>query len=107
MVGLNALIASQAAPIVVWENEFFGEVARDGKRFHESKLYEKNKDRIKGIVTIHKRNADTFGKDLEVLVSNKLTFDDAMTSDLFGTMPRQRLKMIKKSIFEQLDALGI
>lgn len=105
MVGLNALIASQAAPLVVWENEYFGEVARDGKRFHESKLFEKNKDRIKGVITIHKRNADTFGKDLEVLVSNKMTFEEAMTSDLFSTMPRQRLKLIQKSLFEQLDAI--
>lgn len=107
MVGLNSLIASQTAPIVVWENEFFGEVAREGRRFRDSKLYEKNKDRIAGIITIHKRNADTFGKDLEVLVSNKLTFDDAMNSDLFSTMPRQRLKMIKASIFEQLDAIDL
>lgn len=105
MVGLNALIASQDAPLVVWENEYFGAVARDGKRFHESKLYEKNKDRIKGIVTIHKRNADTFGKDLELLVSNKMTFEEAMASDLFSTMPRQRLKLIQKSLFEQLDAI--
>ncbi len=106
MIGLNSLLVSQSALLVVWENEFFGVVAKDGKRFNDSKLYEKNKDRIKGIVTIHKRNADTFGKDLEVLVSNKLTFDAAMTSDLFGTMPRQRLKMIRKSIDEQLDAVG-
>lgn len=104
--GLNALLVAQSAPLVVWENEFFGEVAKDGKRFIESKLFEKNKDRFKGIVTIHKRNADTFGKDLEVLVSNKMTFDEAMTSELFTTMPRQRLKLIQKSIFDQLEHVG-
>lgn len=107
MIGLNSLLQSQSAPIVVWENEFFGEVAKDGKRFVESKLYDKNKDRIAGIVTIHKRNQDTFGKDVEMLVSNKLTFGQAMTSDIFTTMPRQRLKMIQKSIFEQLDHMGL
>lgn len=62
-------IASQFAPVVVWENEFFGDVAKDGKRFVESKLYEKHKARIAGLVTLHKRDFDTFGKDLELLVS--------------------------------------
>jgi cellulose biosynthesis protein BcsQ len=107
LMGLNALLASQGAPVVVWENEFFGEVARDGRRFADSKLYEKNKARIAGIVTLHKRNADTFGKDMELLVSNKLTFDEAMASPVFSLMPRQRLKIIQKSVFEQLAALAL
>jgi adenylate kinase family enzyme len=103
MIGLNSLITSQSAPIVVWQNEFFGAVEKDGKRFVESKLYEKNKGRIKGVITIHKRNPDTFGKDLEMMISNKLTFGQAMTSDLFTIMPRQRLKQIQNSIYAQLD----
>lgn len=107
LTGLNALLTTQAAPVVVWENEFFGEVARDAKRFTDSKLYEKNKARIAGIVTLHKRNQDTFGKDMELLVSNKLTFDEAMASPVFSLMPRQRLKIIQKSVFEQLGALAL
>lgn len=107
LMGLNALLASQAAPVVVWENEFFGEVARDARRFTDSKLYERNKARIAGIVTLHKRNQDTFGKDMELLVSNKLTFDEAMASSVFSLMPRQRLKIIQKSVFEQLAALAL
>lgn len=107
MIGLNNLLTNQNAPIVVWENEFFGEVAKDGKKFLDSKMYENNKSRIAGLVTLHKRNQDTFGKDLELLVSNNMTFDEAMTSDLFSTMPRQRLKIIQRSMYEQLDALEI
>lgn len=107
LMGLNALLSTQAAPVVVWENEFFGEVTRDAKRFTDSKLYEKNKGRIAGIVTLHKRNQDTFGKDMELLVSNKLTFDEAMSSPVFSLMPRQRLKIIQKSVFEQLGALAL
>lgn len=105
--GLNILLTSQAAPVVVWENEFFGEVSRDGRRFIDSKLYEKNKNRIAGIVTLHKRNGDTFGKDMELLVSNKLTFGEAMESPIFSLMPRQRLKIIQRSLFEQLSALAL
>lgn len=103
MLGLNSLLQSQAAPVVVWQNEFFGNVEKDGKKFTESKLFAQNKKRIQGIVTIHKRNPDTFGKDLELMISNKLTFNQAMSSDIFTIMPRQRLKQIRNSIFEQLD----
>lgn len=103
MIGLNSLLNSQDAPVVVWQNEFFGSVEKDGKKFVESKLYEKNKKRIQGIVTIHKRNQDTFGKDMELMISNQLTFNQAMISNLFTIMPRQRLKQIRNSIFEQLD----
>jgi hypothetical protein len=107
LMGLSALLATQAAPVVVWENEFFGEVAREGRRFTDSKLYDKNKARIAGVVTLHRRSADTFGRDMELLVSNKLTFDEAMTSPIFSLMPRQRLKIIQKSVFEQLAALAL
>lgn len=106
MQGLTSMLEAHPAPVVVWLNEFFGEVERDGKGFEESNLFKKNKDRIKGLVKISRRNADTFGKDLELLVKHKLTFDEAMQSDLFGIMPRQRLKMVKAALFEQLDAIG-
>jgi cellulose biosynthesis protein BcsQ len=106
MIGLNALLLTQPAPIVVWENEFFGEVAKDGKRFLASSMYEKNRHRIKGIVTIHKRNSDTFGKDLEMMIKEKMTFEEALSSHLFTVMPRQRLKMIKTSLFDQITAVG-
>jgi hypothetical protein len=43
---------------------------------------------------------------MELLVSNKLTFDEAMASPVFSLMPRQRLKIIQKSVFEQLAALA-
>jgi len=107
MQGLHSLLESQKAQIIVWENEFFGVVAKEGKAFIDSKFYDKNKKRIDGIIRIHKRNADTFGKDLELLVSNRMTFDEAMVSDSFTTMPRQRLRMIQKSIYEQLAHVGL
>lgn len=106
ITGLNALLVSQSAPVVVWENEFFGEVVKDGKRFLESAMFTTNKKRIAGTVKIHRRNPDTFGKDIELLVSNKLTFDEAMTSPVFSLMPRQRLKTVQKSIFDQLGNIG-
>ena len=106
LVGLNALLTSHSAPIVVWENEYFGEVIRDGKRFKASSMFEKNHERIAGIVTIYRRNQDTFGKDIEIMIKQKMTFEEAMESSSFTLMPKQRLKMIKDSIFSQIDAVG-
>lgn len=105
-MGLARMLEAHPAPVVVWVNEFFGEVEKDGKSFEESNLFKKNKDRIAGTVRMAKRNADTFGKDMELMAKHKLTFDQVMQSDLFGMMPRQRLKMIKGSLFEQLEAIG-
>lgn len=103
--GLEIMLKHQRAPVIVWINEFFGEVARDGKRFTESGLYREHQHRIAGIVTIARGNADTFGKDMEVMVKHKMTFDEVQQSDQFGIMAKQRLKMVKQSLFTQLDAI--
>ncbi|MDN4572055.1 conjugal transfer protein TraL [Pandoraea cepalis] len=105
--GLNTMLKVQACPIVVWENEFFGLVQKDGKSFRESALYKENKGRIKGVITVEKRNADTFGKDVELMMNEKLTYEEALNSDAFGLMARQRLKLVRTALFEQLDALEL
>lgn len=104
--GLAVMLQEQTAPVVVWLNEFYGAIERDGKTFQQSALYADFKQRIRGIVTVEKGNADTFGRDMELMGKNKLTFDQALESPLFGIMPRQRLKMVRETIFRQLDDIG-
>jgi hypothetical protein len=104
--GLSVMLQSQKAPVVVWLNEFYGEVERDGRSFQDSALYKDYRDRIRGVVRIEKGNPDTFGRDMEMLGKNKLTFDEALRSPLFGIMPRQRLKMVRDALFAQLDAIA-
>ncbi|QBC44428.1 nucleotide-binding protein [Iodobacter fluviatilis] len=107
MNGLVALLRNQPAQIVVWENEYFGDVSKNGKRFIDTNIYEHNKNRIKGIINIKQRNKSTFGKDIELMVSNKLTFNDAPASGLFTAMPLQRLATVRRDIFEQLETAGL
>jgi uncharacterized protein YegP (UPF0339 family) len=107
LTGLNSLLKAQTSPIVVWENEYFGKVVKNGKTFLESELYKQNKDRILGVVKIDKRSADTYGRDMEMLASNMLTFEQAQTSDLFTLIPRIRLSHVQKALFEQLDTLEL
>jgi hypothetical protein len=107
IAGLTAMLGAHPAPVVVWLNEFFGDVAKDGKDFADSALYKRERERIKGLVRIERRNQDTFGKDMELMVSKKLTFDEALQAEGFGVMPRQRLKTVKAALFEQLDAIAL
>lgn len=104
--GLSIMLKSQKAPVVVWLNEFYGDVERDGRSFQESALYKDYQQRIRGVVRIEKGNPDTFGKDMEMLGKSKLTFDEALRSPAFGIMPRQRLKMVREALFSQLDDIG-
>ena len=102
--GLSIMLHNQTAPIIVWLNEFFGVVERDGRAFVDSTLYQENQARIHSVIRIEKGNPDTFGKDMELLGKSKLTFDEAQQSSMFSIMPRQRLKMVRQSLFAQLDA---
>lgn len=93
--------------IIVWINEYFGRVERDGKTFPDMAAYTENSDKVLGSIQIPKRNADTFGRDIEEVISRKLTFEEAITKGAFSIMTKQRLKVVQRDLFEQLDAIGI
>lgn len=105
--GLEGSLATHQAPVVVWINEYFGPVERDGYDFTDSTLYEQNADRINGMIRLEKANHDTFGKDLELMQQRKLTFAEALEAEQFGIMSRQRLKMTRDAIFAQMAAVGL
>ncbi|HGN0313162.1 TPA: P-loop NTPase [Proteus mirabilis] len=90
------------AEIIVWLNEFFGDIEAEGKTFEEMKVYQQNKDRVRGIVRIARQTGSTFGEDVKLMLDSKLTFDEVATSEDFKLMAKSRLAKIKNSIFEQL-----
>lgn len=108
-----AALASQTNDknIVVWLNEYFGaiESEKDGKMvsFSEMISFKENRDKVHGIIKIAKRNHDTFGKDIEQLVSGKLTFQEGLNDPAFSIMARQRLKTVRDDVFSQLKAIGL
>ncbi|MBI3146319.1 MAG: conjugal transfer protein TraL [Pseudogulbenkiania sp.] len=102
LAGLQALLIGTRAQVVVWENEFFGPVERNGKRFADSAIYAEHRDRIEGIVTLRRRNVDTFGRDIAALTADALTFGEALASPDFGPMPKHRLKQVWADIAGQL-----
>jgi CobQ/CobB/MinD/ParA nucleotide binding domain len=98
--------SSNEQNIIVWINEYFGRVEKDGKQFSDMKVFQDNAERVFGTVGIVKRNQDTFGRDMEEMVSRKLTFSEAIRGD-FSLMSKQRLKVVERDLFEQLDQLAI
>src|SRR6266581_4475606 len=63
--------------MVIWFNEYFGPVEWEDKSFLETDVYKLNEPKILGTVTIPRRSPDTFGRDIEEMISRKQTFNDA------------------------------
>ncbi|MBN9657082.1 MAG: conjugal transfer protein TraL [Acidobacteria bacterium] len=93
--------------VVLWVNEYFGRVERDGKPLSELPVYRDHVDKVWGSVAIPKRNRDTFGRDVEDLLRRKMTFRQAFEGADFPIMVRQRLKVVQRELFEQLDSLAV
>lgn len=88
---------------VVWLNPYWGEIAMDGKQFEEMKTYLDYKSRVSAIIRIPQYKADTFGKDLSQILQAKLTFNEALENPSLPVMVRQRLNIIKKQLFTNLE----
>jgi len=98
-----AIQLPESADLVVWLNEYFGKLEAEGKAFHEMKAYLNNKDRVNGIIRLPRRTADTFGSDIGTMIEKRLTFDEALESKEFRMMSKQRLTLVRREVFEQLD----
>jgi hypothetical protein len=91
--------------IVLWVNEYFGRVERDGRPLSELPVYTEHAGSVVGSVAIPRRNQDTFGRDVEEVIARKLTLQEAIDSLSFPIMVRQRLRMVQRELFDQLDTL--
>jgi hypothetical protein len=68
------------------------------------KVYREHKDRVAAIVHIPALKAETFGRDFSEMLQDRLTFDEALAMSDRTIMTRQRLKLIKAQMFNELDA---
>lgn len=105
LIGFEALVEQmpEQVKIVVWLNEFLGEIKADGKTFEEMKVYQKNKDRVHRIIRIEQRTSVTYGEDIKQMMESKMTFDEVNTSLKFNSIEKSRLFKVKKAIYEQLE----
>jgi len=96
----------ETAQIIVWLNEHFGKIEFDGKTFEQSKAYQKHKERVTGILRLPRQNEDTFGQTIEQLIAERLTFTEALQSDVFRIMSKQRITMYRRGIYDQLATVS-
>jgi hypothetical protein len=103
-MGFVSTAKSTNVPLVLWENEHFGLLqSASGKQFTESATYGDNAGRVVGRVVLSQRNADTFGADLKKMNIARLTADEVRASEKFNVMEKQRIKVVFRDLFDQLD----
>jgi CobQ/CobB/MinD/ParA nucleotide binding domain len=95
------------ALFVVWLNPFWGPIEHEGKSFEQMKAYTANKARVSAIVQIPNLKKETYGRDLSEMLQDRLTFDEALALGSLTIMTRQRLKIIKGQLFDQLDSATV
>ena len=105
--GLQSILEFLPTNVLVWQNEYYGPVQHGGKVFKESQIYSKFKDRLLGTVRIAQRSQDTFGRDMKLMTTARLTFAEIMLSPEFKTMQRQRLHLVQREIEDQLTAISL
>lgn len=97
------------ARVVVWENEFWGEVEYEGNPITSSKLFKEadKAGKIAGVVKIVDRSqSDTFVNDMKQMTSKHMTLADVMASDEFNFLAKNRLKKIMGDVFAELDKVN-
>jgi len=105
--GLQAILKMSDCPVVIWENEYFGPVQMNGKRFVQTSGYEQFKDRVLGLVKLEKKNVKTAEADLRAMHARRLTWDEAINDEAFMSMQRNRLTIMRRDIEDQLAKIGI
>jgi hypothetical protein len=94
-------------PLVVWLNAHIGAIEQNGVPFEKLPIYKTYAKRIAAEIVLPALKKETFGHDMEAMLAAKITFDEVMASPDFSIMAKQRLKMIRKGIFEQLERAGL
>lgn len=108
LAGLKSLVEHFHGParIIVWANEYFGdlETVRDAQAISVLDLqsFRKFESRIDGIITISRRS-HLFAEDMKELLQRHQTFAAARNDANLTVMTRHRLQMIWNNMSEQMD----
>ena len=102
--GFAATAQATDTPIILWENEHFGLLQTPaGKIFTESQTFNEHAGSVRGRIRLAQRNPDTFGADIKKMNTARMTLDEVMQSEKFNVMEKQRIKLVYRDIFDQLD----
>jgi hypothetical protein len=106
LLGFKTLAESTSGKsLIVWINEYFGPVEREGKSFEQMQVCIDHHDKLLASIGIPQRSADTYGETIRLMREKKLTFDEAIQSPDFMLAARSRLHIVQKDLFAQLERL--
>jgi len=91
------------AYLVAWLNAYFGPIEIDGVGFEQMAIYHDIEPRLHGIVYLDKQDRELVEPVISEMLTAALTFEEAIASDRFRLMDKQRLKMVQRRVYEQLD----
>ncbi len=105
LLGFKTLAETAAEKsLILWINEYFGPVARDGKAFDQMQVYIDNREKVLTSVGIPQRPLDTFGENIRRMRERKLTFEEAVgMAPGFALVEKSRLDRVRRDLFEQLE----
>lgn len=87
---------------VIWLNEYFGSILENGTTFEQTKLCKDHEDNIYALVKLQQVRRETFGADIHEMMEQRKTFEEAIASDAFSMMSRQRLHRYSKRVFNTM-----
>ncbi|MDG6896399.1 conjugal transfer protein TraL [Volucribacter amazonae] len=90
---------SNNVKLVIWLNEFQGKIT------DAEKVFKAVANKTSNFIIVENKNSDAFTTDLEKLTKNRLTLNEALISDDFNLMAKQRLKRVFNDIYAQLDQI--
>jgi hypothetical protein len=92
---------------VVWLNGYWGPIESEGKSFEQMKAYTNNKARVSAIIKVPEMRQNTDGRDFSEMLQARKTFDEALSDKAIEVMVRQRLTIVKRKIFAELDSAAV
>lgn len=95
------------ADFVVWLNPYWGPIEHKGQGFEKMKAFVDNKERVTAIIQVPDLKKETYGQDFREMLNDKKTFSEALANADLPIMSRQRLKIIQKQVFDQLDNAAV
>lgn len=90
---------SNNVKLVIWLNEFQGKIT------DAEKVFKAVAKKTAGFIVVENKNSDAFTADLEKLTKSCLTLKEALASNDFNLMAKQRLKRVFNDIYVQLDQI--
>lgn len=97
----KAVLDHTRVPTLIWLNAHLGALEHRGRPVAELDLFRPFDERILGWITLPKYPAATFGQDVEQMLRQRWTFDEAIAH--LRLMPQMRIRRVKQDLWSQLD----